>query len=383
MDGPKPKRLRDLDLLLQNPAFRRTETKLSRELKAKLRNPAMERKLEKKIFPRVQKLLAGILRKKVSDPKLAEILATKVEGIEFAGTSCADPVPPDATGKSYDPSLSAMLVPNAYYTPADNTFRYCNGFLLQSQSEFTIASVVAHELAHSVDPCLVGIGPEDFRFRYSEPGDREQSEREYPMPGLLSCLRDERSVGAMFLEPGAEGEPRPDPRARLEELRAKVKELNQRILKKGQTPEQKEELRDEKNLVLAKIARIETRLREQGPEERGPMPDPEQPAFCRDDQIGEAVSDWFSAEVMPEYIRTAYPKLTHSQRRVGYSNIFRALCPPGGLPPEEQEFDVHPNPERRANQLLLASPKVRRQMGCPVTAPPGVKYCHVKNRGAR
>lgn len=386
--GPKPKRLRDLDLLLQNAAFRRTETKLSRELKEKLRNPAMERKLEKKIFPRVQKLLASLLRRKVQDPNVAEILATKVEAIEFAGTSCANPTPPDATGKSYDPSLAALLVPNAYYTPADNTFRYCNGFLLQSQSEFQIASVVAHELAHSVDPCLVSIGPEDFRFRYSEPADRVRSEKEYPLPGLVSCLRDERSVGAAYLEPG-QGEPRPDPRARLEELRARVKELNREIVKKGQSPEKREELRDEKTLILAKIARIEARLREPGPGpgpgegEGPPLPDPEQPAFCRDDQIGEAVSDWFSAEIVPEYIRTAYPKLNASQRRVGYSNVFRALCPPGGLPPEEEEFDVHPNSERRTNQLLLANPRVRRQMGCPASAPAGVKYCNVKNRGAR
>jgi hypothetical protein len=387
--GGRPASLRDLDLLTQNAQYRRLEKRFKAEAKLALRDQNAEAKIEKKIFPEVRKMLVNLLRRKVPDPKVREILVTKVSGIEFDGTDCASPVPPDATGDSYNPSLSAMLEPNAYYTPAKNTFRFCNGFLLRNKSEFQIASVVAHELAHAIDPCLIGHGPRDFRFDYSDPLNREVSEQEYPLPNLLGCLRGEDSVQASFLPPGMnpEGESRgaASPSERVKALEEKIARLNKRILDKATTRKERESLRDEKTLSLNELARAQRILSESLEQEGEGGPPPPENAFCEQDQIGESVADWISGEILPAYIKKHYPKLSREQRQTGFANVFRGMCAGEEMfPGERPRFDVHPDSFRRANFLLLAQPQVRRQMGCPLDPPAGVTYCHVPDvRGAK
>lgn len=319
--GPRPASLRGLDLLTQNAQYRKIEKTYKAEARAGLHDRANEEKIERKIFPAVQALLTDLVRRKVPDPAVRELLVTKIAGIEFDGSDCAAPVPPDATGESYTADLSALLEPNAYYTPAKNAFRFCNGFFLRNQSEFQMAGVVAHELAHAIDPCLIAQGPADFRFAYSAPMDRARSEAEYPLPNLLACLRSEGSVAASSQPPASPpaGAPAEDPAF---------------------------------------------------------APPPPANAFCDQDQIGESVADWVSNEILPAYVKSNHPKLSRDQRQTGYANVFRGMCTEAGFA-EEIPWDVHPDPARRANRLLLAQPEVRRQMGCPLDPPTGVTYCEV------
>ncbi|RZA08290.1 MAG: hypothetical protein EOP11_05275 [Proteobacteria bacterium] len=387
---PRPASLRGLDMLIQNAAYRRLEMQYSAEAKKALRDSSTEKKIETKIFPKVQKLLVDLIRRKVPDPKAREILATKVAGIEFGGADCAAPVPPDATGDSYDPALSAMLEPNAFYTPAKNSFRFCNGFLLRNKSEFQIASVVAHELAHAIDPCLITHGPKDFRFSYADPLNRERSEAEYPFPNLLACLRGEGSMRAEFrpapapsLGVPAEGEGLP---AKLASLEQKIAALNVKIVDEALSRQDRERLRDEKTMALSELARVRRRLEERdGFGAEGGFPPAPENAFCQEDQIGESLSDWIAGEILPAYVKQNHTNLSSAQRQVGFANVFRGMCQEGGITGEgPPRFDVHPETYLRANQLLLAQPEVRRQMGCPLDPPAGVTYCEVPDvKGAR
>lgn len=52
----------------------------------------------------------------------------------------------------YKPSVNCVS-PNAYYDPSSHTFNLCPQILEMPQS--SLKSVVAHEIAHSIDPCLM------------------------------------------------------------------------------------------------------------------------------------------------------------------------------------------------------------------------------------
>jgi hypothetical protein len=101
------------------------------------------------------------------------------------------------------------------------------------------------------------------------------------------------------------------------------------------------------------------------------------PDFCSNDQIGESFADWTAAEITPKYLKEKHPELTREQFRYGYTNIFRGMCSnvnpasPGGM----MGPDVHPDVRLRANRIILASPEIRKQMGCTDDPVPAPKYC--------
>lgn len=308
--------------VLQNAAFTEIERRVGDELNRRIFAASDLAKIGREVFPRVRELILSRIRDQVPDPEKRRRLLDKIRGIRFVEDGRCN------FGSSGGAAnVSALLVPNAFYNPQSNTFTYCNGLLLRSNSEFQIAAIVAHEISHAIDPCYAAQGPAEVAIRYSKPKDPVQSAREFAFPGVISCLRSSKSVGAQ--------------RGDLEALRAR-----EAFHCPGCAP---------------------------------PAAD-EQPAFCMQDQIGEAFSDWMAAEVLPEYLQTYHPKLTADQRTRGYANVFRLNgCEPdlGSAIVFGAAFDTHPPNRKRVDRVLIANPNVRQQLGCSDTLPAEPRYCVV------
>ncbi len=277
-----------------------------------------------------------------------------MDAIEYKGTDCHKLT----TYRGSDsPSLARIFIPNAYYDEAANTFRYCNGYLLHNQSEFAMATTIAHELAHSIDPCWIAQGPSDYTFKYSAPTDIERSENEFPFKNLIQCLRSKESVGAERLSnaplmpaaPPKPGPPKPAP----------PKPISHDI-KTDRIPDTDDWESTVKNASNAS---------EKGSVIKSP--------FCKEDQIGESFSDWVSAELLPQYIASNFPDLSTDQYRIGFSNAHRGECSLRHPKRSRDSVRLHPPWEKRTDKILLVQPEVRKKMGCAEEPPDGSVYCKV------
>lgn len=138
-------------------------------------------KIKNKIFPEVKAALYRKISGLPIEESVRNKMLEKIKNISFAGTDCSDRAP----------GLSEQLMPNAFYTNSNNRFTICKGLLKEGVSEFTMSSIVAHELSHSIDPCRIS----DIKDILKN-SNREQAEAKYPIKGLISCLRSNKSIAA-------------------------------------------------------------------------------------------------------------------------------------------------------------------------------------------
>ncbi len=321
-----PVEIRDTILLQKNISFKEIRTKAIEFVISKIRNEGTSKHIREEVFPKIKQKIKEKIREYVDDPKARDQLIDKVENVQ----------PKDGCfNKESGQILVPLLTPNAVYLAVDDTstssVHVCDSLTYLNKSDFQAASIIAHEIFHSVDPCNVVIGPSKFSFRYSDPQNRDKSDSEYPLKGLISCLRSKESVEAKHLG----------------------------------TPSQSEV---ENSIV---------------------------PIYCDKgnsdpDEITETVPDWIASEVLPEYIEENFKDLTPEDFRSGYASAYRAMCPflleeklkkktdewmlEAGVQPQPEPKDEHPMTEKRINRLFLVNPKVRRQMGCPPHLT-GVTYC--------
>jgi hypothetical protein len=134
------------------------------------------------IFPKVKRILIQKINFLVKDRARAKQMTDKIEQIKLAGTSCAN--------LTRDPVSAQLSQTGTTYDQFTGSFTYCNGMLLQSNSVFAMVFTIAHELAHSIDPCMLD--------GYN--GASEDHESSYPVNGLIGCLRSKESVYARKLD---------------------------------------------------------------------------------------------------------------------------------------------------------------------------------------
>lgn len=166
-------------------------TAIHKAMEEKIKVPGIEQKIKDTIFPNVKELLISKINSVVADPVKRKMMADKIAIVEFKGVRCNEAI------SAGDSRTSELLTLGGNYHPETKppSFTFCNGTLLNNTSEFSIADVIAHELTHSIDPCHIAKSSQNNPI-YSKPNDLKQSEQDYPIQGLISCLRSEASIQA-------------------------------------------------------------------------------------------------------------------------------------------------------------------------------------------
>ncbi len=218
-------------------------------------------------------------------------------------------------------SFSNSRVNNSFYNPEPvNGVRLCEGTVIQNPSEFKIVKTLAHEIAHSVDPCSAGGMNRVVKYSEKKAGESQSAymnrlNQEFPFKGVLSCLRGANSVEATRVEPTT-----------LPHIPAQPGF--------GVTADDIKQMQIEKDV-----------------------------AFCQGtDQLTEGFPDWLAAQVLPKYMKKHHPELTQDDYTKGYANAERGRC-------GQKSVDSHSTNEDRINQILLNQPQIRAQMGCKHAKP--------------
>ncbi len=277
-------------------------------------------KVENEIFPTVQTLLRQRIRELPVDQQTKADLDRRVATIKFGAIECGK------TSVDYSSQLMQALYPNASYTESSGTnaqsISICPAYLRYSTSEFDLASMIAHELAHSIDPCKLGGDVNGGEFRaMSESETDKVLENRYLRKDFISCLRSPTSINAKSDRP-----PAPPPGSDV--------------------------------MVANGLNR-----------------------FCQDDQINESVADWFAAETLANYIPYRNSKtgksLSQAQIQSGMANVLRSFCS-ADFNHDSPKDDPHAPTTRRIDSIYLAQPKLREMMGCPRDLP-GKRYCDIQS----
>lgn len=337
--------LREMSHILQHNQFREITKSVTDKARSTLIDKKVVKKIEEKVFPGVRQAMVERIQKMNISKEHRDHMISKINGIVFKGIDCSG-----AEGDIV--SIAEQLVPNALYDPAQNIFKVCAGYLLQSTSEFQIAMTVAHELTHSIDPCRIAAGPEDFGFKYKNKKDFSAMHSEHPMGNVLKCLRTSSSINAKnFI---------------VEDYKIIQKQQNEQAAIQMQ-------LAAQQNYQASFTAKqgAAVNLRAQAGGYLGN--EMKTPGFCDDDQIGESFSDWMAAEVLPEYISKNH-SLTKEQYQLGYANARRMPCEIKTENNKGKGRYEHPPIEDRINRVIMVNPKIRSQMGC-TQAHANISYC--------
>ncbi len=362
---PRYGNLEDLAFIARDENYLKIVANVNTKIETDLVDKAQLDEIKNKTFPDVKKEVIARLRELNIPSEQLNFMITKINAISFEGSNC----PGDEKDKK--DFISNLLTSNAYYSPAQNSIKVCAGYLLQSTSAFHIVNTLAHEIAHSIDPCNIDRGPQGVGFHYSAKNNVVKSEQEYPVSKVIQCLRAPTSVAARNFQ--------------LEE--------NERIQQQLALQAQQMEQMRQMQLQRAQAATVSGTG---GSVTAGLMGMPSPYAlggalggfggaappvikpvnFCDKDQIGESFADWVSAETLPRFIKKNY-NLSTEQYQTGYSNVKRLAC----LVPTDLEAsragntDEHPIPSDRINKIYLSNPKIREQMGCTDPKNKNAVYC--------
>jgi hypothetical protein len=311
------KNLRNVMRLMNTQDYQTISADAYTDLMNLNKRPDQEKKIKEDIFPKVKEIMLQKVQNLNIDIEIKERMIKQLQKVEFGGFECLkNPrTPMKYLNSQYLPHVSLNHMPNERYE-----IELCRGISSFNESEFSLSFLLAHEIAHAFDPCNLD------SLKDSQNSDKEiktvtDLDNQYPLSQMLSCLRNPKSVGALN----------------------KI-DYCKNIAKKPEFQDNQCEFQKQK-----------------------PVSHCNGSGFNKSDQIGEAVSDAFAAEVMAEFVKQRHPNLTPEQWRTGVSNLL----------PEAEEcgkratslFDEHPATISRYNKIVLAHPKIRTQMGCPEKSP--------------
>jgi hypothetical protein len=159
------------------------ENRVRRAVRAQFSKSSEMKQIELEIFPRVRALLIKRVQKYGQDRDLVRQVVDRLNTVQFKVKDCPN-----------------FGTDNASYNSNSNTFTLCYGMMLRSRSVFSKVSVVAHELTHALDPCVISRSYSDFK--YSNEDDLPSIDNEYLFKNTVACLARESSVGARMLGSG-------------------------------------------------------------------------------------------------------------------------------------------------------------------------------------
>ena len=251
-------------------------------------------------------------------------IVDRVKAIELSNAPCT--IGANTIQKRYEINAQLELVNGKMQV------KICDGLLFHSGSEFSLALILGHELAHAIDPC-----------RLQQAGIiRQQTTTAAPgRPSSTSGVPQLKSA--------------PAPASSLLQVQERQSHWHH----------------------LINCLRTSSSIGAQNHREAGNTANAAR-GICGSDQINEAFSDWMGTEVMTHMIKSQYPTIAEPSPgniaiwKKGIANVFRPLCddrsPLGSL---------HPQTKERMNKIILANQSIRQQLGC---APdPTFKYCSNSN----
>jgi len=303
-------------------------------------------KIRNKIFPEIKKLLLKRISQLPLDDTNKKLIMSKVKAIPFIESPCMGDSPSKAMEK---------FTVNAFYEPASNSFHICGGLMELSSSDFDLAAIVAHEISHSIDPCSIQMRPEGMAFRYKEK-TMEGMDKEYPIQGLIPCLRSEKSIRAENIAGRQYPQTQGNGPVKAPSSMPAYSSGNYNYFNGAENANSS--MKEKIFNYCQRQFNIESKSME------------------GTDQITESIADWFASELVTEYIDQNYPKLNQEQWQNGLTNIFKALC--SSTKSETNNLDVHPPLDKRLNAIFLANPKIRQKLDCTKIASPYV-YCDAQN----
>lgn len=358
--------LRDMNHILFHNQFKEITKFVTDKAHANLIDKQLVKKIKDKVFPGVREAMVERIRKMNISNEQRELMISKINGISFEGIDCNEPNVKNLVGGE---NVADQLQPDAFYSPSGNIFKFCAGYLLQSTSEFQFAMSVAHELAHSIDPCIISGGPEDFGFKYKNKKDFSAMHSEYPMGNVLKCLRTTSSIGAKNFVAEDNKITQQQQQYMAAALIAAQQALQALSAKQaaGGEPVSRDGVKVKASSPVA-LANYKM-----AGSVGGAVTKMKNPSFCDEDQIGESFSDWMAAEVLPEYISKNH-SLTPEQYQLGYANARRLLCKVEKDEDKNRGRAVHPQIDERINRIIMVNPKIRSQMGCAPTHA-NIAYC--------
>lgn len=161
----------------EHPSFKKISMALRRDISRRVTDPKKRSRLEKVIFPEVQRLLVRKINSLPMDARQRAKMAAKVNSVTLNEDSLCQL-------EGYPHLFRTISV----FESKSNSVRVCDGSLAENFSEFKLAHSIGHELSHSIDPC-------NFIGR-SASYDLAENEAKYPLKELVSCLRSEKSIAA-------------------------------------------------------------------------------------------------------------------------------------------------------------------------------------------
>ena len=280
----------------------------------------------------VKKTMKDFIKPRIiQNEKVRKRMQDRIERIKFGG-SCLP--------KGSD-TVKPLFIKSAFYNPRTETFTYCRGMVDGRRiSEYQLVRTISHELAHSIEPCLIQF---DFRSNSDDPiinyEGSDNPERIYPF-SIIECLRSEDSIQAF----------RPNYRPYPHYFYSMYYDTQNTPYNPHPHPH---------------------------PPSRPSRPPP---PFCHDkDQINESFCDWLASEILSRHMNSNL-KLSGNDKNQhinGVASIFRPFCnPQDGLGTSRLGQDIGPHSMSidRLERIILAHPGIRRKL-CGKNVKSEVKYC--------
>jgi hypothetical protein len=302
-------RLGDLEAvstMMENHIFKDILDRSKDKVEKGLQTDPLIAKIKTQTVPQIKNLFVRKINALALGAEQKKLMTSKIKSVSFSGDDC---------GKRYGENINALFVPNAYYNSLSHTFSYCSGLAIRSSSDFTLGTIVAHELAHSIDPCRLPMGLSARKqFGVNENKDSTKTvadlDMQTPFKNLITCLRDKKSIAAQNIP------------------------LHEAVDGYG-----------------APARPGDNDIKNEAP-----------PKTLCNDQITESFCDWMAAEVLSDFIKNNH-KLTTAQYINGYGNAFRPIC--SSRTNSNGGDNKHPITADRIDKIMLMNPSVRKDMGCP------------------
>lgn len=288
--------------------------------------------------------------------------------------------------KTPDKSLQSIWQSNAFFD--EGKVIYSAGYAYSSDSLFKIASTLAHEIAHSFDPCTF---TKDLSFNEKDPKNRN------PFVNVVACLRRDDAVRAQtFQSYMRETHPEIDytnpfaPALAGEELDfmqslekycksseppapatdRHIREVLPVMLTKKRFTELQKLCPPLRKYKYKKLKEVDDQPKIASDGETDLSDGSPEGSCSENDQVGEAFCDWFSAQILPGILDKLLKgkTLTPEQYANGMANLRDdencMNINPTTKTKKPKEFGQHPADYKRI-QIMYNDPEMLKRMNCP------------------